>query len=137
MRTLSGVKILHVVGARPNFMKVAPILAQLREREGVRQVLVHTGQHYDAKMSEVFFRDLGMPAPDVHLGVGSGTHAQQTAKVMVEVEPVLLREKRDVVLGQKEDQALELVSGLNAGETIAVTNTFSLKAELSKPKDED
>jgi hypothetical protein len=79
------VKILHVVGARPNFMKLAPIIAALRNRDGVRQILVHTGQHYDAKMSDVFFQDLGMPAPDVHLGVGSGTHAQQTAKVMVEV----------------------------------------------------
>src|SRR5438067_4330400 len=91
-------KILHVVGARPNFMKVAPILAQLRKRPGVSQVLVHTGQHYDAKMSDVFFQDLGMPDPDVHLGVGSGSHAQQTAKVMVEVEPVLLREKPDLVV---------------------------------------
>ncbi|HEY6908224.1 MAG TPA: UDP-N-acetylglucosamine 2-epimerase (non-hydrolyzing) [Myxococcales bacterium] len=91
-------KILHVVGARPNFMKVAPILAQLRRREGVEQILVHTGQHYDAKMSDVFFRDLGMPDPDVHLGVGSGSHAQQTAKVMIEIEPVLAREKPDVVV---------------------------------------
>src|SRR2546421_939615 len=94
----SCVKILHVVGARPNFMKVAPILAELRKRQGVQQVLVHTGQHYDAKMSDVFFRDLGMPDPDVHLGVGSGSHAQQTAKVMVEIEPVLAREKPDVVV---------------------------------------
>jgi len=92
------VKILHVVGARPNFMKLAPIIAALRNREDVRQILVHTGQHYDAKMSEVFFQDLGMPAPDVHLGVGSGTHAQQTAKVMVEVEPTLLGEKPDLVV---------------------------------------
>jgi len=92
------VKILHVVGARPNFMKVAPILAQLRKRSGVAQVLVHTGQHYDARMSDVFFQDLGMPDPDVHLGVGSGSHAQQTAKVMTEIEPVLLREKPDVAV---------------------------------------
>jgi len=91
-------KILHVVGARPNFMKVAPILARLREHAGAEQVLVHTGQHYDAKMSDVFFQDLGMPAPDVHLGVGSGSHAQQTAKVMLEIEPVLLREQPDVVV---------------------------------------
>src|SRR5436853_4610982 len=91
-------KILHVVGARPNFMKVAPILAQLRKRPGVSQVLVHTGQHYDAKMSDVFFQDLGMPDPDVHLGCGGGTHAQQTAKVMIEVEPVLEREKPDVAV---------------------------------------
>ena len=91
-------KILHVVGARPNFMKVAPILARLRKQGGVRQILVHTGQHYDSKMSDVFFQDLGMPDPDVHLGVGSGSHAQQTAKVMVEIEPVLLRERPDVVV---------------------------------------
>ena len=92
------VKILHIVGARPNFMKMAPIIAALKKRGGVQQVLVHTGQHYDAKMSDVFFQDLGMPDPDVHLGVGSGSHAQQTAKVMVEIEPVLLREKPDVVM---------------------------------------
>jgi UDP-N-acetylglucosamine 2-epimerase (non-hydrolysing) len=91
-------KFLHVVGARPNFMKVAPVLAQLRKHPGVRQLLVHTGQHYDPMMSDVFFRDLGMPAPDAHLGAGSGSHAQQTAKIMVEVEPVILREKPDVVV---------------------------------------
>src|SRR4051812_20608631 len=79
-------------------MKVAPILAQLRKHAGVQQILVHTGQHYDAKMSDVFFQDLGMPDPDVHLGVGSGSHAQQTAKVMVEIEPVLAREKPDAVV---------------------------------------
>jgi len=79
-------------------MKVAPILAQLRKRAGLRQVLVHTGQHYDARMSDVFFQDLGMPDPDVHLGAGSGSHAQQTAKVMVEVEPVLAREQPEVVV---------------------------------------
>src|SRR2546427_1555403 len=79
-------------------MKVAPVLAQLRKRGQVRQVLVHTGQHYDAKMSDVFFQDLGMPQPDVHLGVGSGSHAQQAARVMIEVEPVLAREMPEVVV---------------------------------------
>lgn len=79
-------------------MKMAPIIAALKKREDVQQILVHTGQHYDAKMSDVFFQDLGMPDPDVHLGVGSGSHAQQTAKIMVEIEPVLLREKPDVVV---------------------------------------
>jgi UDP-N-acetylglucosamine 2-epimerase (non-hydrolysing) len=91
-------KILHVVGARPNFMKVAPILAELRKHPGAEQVLVHTGQHYDEKMSDVFFQDLGMPAPDVHLGVGSGSHAQQTAKVMVAIEPVLVDHRPDIVV---------------------------------------
>src|SRR5207302_1893351 len=98
LRTVPTVKVLHVVGARSNFMKVAPVLAQLRKRGQVRQVLVHTGQHYDAKMSDVIFQDLGMPQPDVHLGVGSGSHAQQTARVMIEVEPVLAREMPEVVV---------------------------------------
>src|SRR5438105_11184333 len=91
-------KILHVVGARPNFMKVAPVLAELKKVPRVEQILVHTGQHYDPRMSDVFFQDLGMPAPDAHLGAGSGSHAQQTAKIMIEFEPVLLREKPDVVV---------------------------------------
>ena len=80
--------VLMVAGARPNFMKVAPILRALRAR-ACRPILVHTGQHYDASMSDAFFEDLGIPAPDHHLGVGSGSHAQQTARVMEAFEPVL------------------------------------------------
>jgi UDP-N-acetylglucosamine 2-epimerase (non-hydrolysing) len=78
-----------VAGARPNFMKVAPIIAAL-EAAGIGRILVHTGQHYDAAMSDTFFAELGIPAPDRHLGVGSGTHAQQTARIMEAIEPVLL-----------------------------------------------
>jgi UDP-N-acetylglucosamine 2-epimerase (non-hydrolysing) len=98
MRTLTRVKILHVVGARPNFMKIAPIIVQLRKKPDVTQILVHTGQHYDTKMSDVFFQDLGMPAPDVHLGVGSLSHAQMIAKVISGIEPVLLERKPDLVV---------------------------------------
>jgi len=90
--------ILHVVGARPNFMKAAPVIRALRAHNGVRQTLVHTGQHYDATMSDVFFQQLGMPEPDRNLGVGSGTHAQQTAAVMTVFEPVLNERKPDLVL---------------------------------------
>ena len=90
--------ILHVVGARPNFMKAAPVLRALALHSGVRQSLVHTGQHYDAAMSDVFFQQLQMPVPDCNLGVGSGTHAQQTAAVLTAIEPVLLERKPDVVL---------------------------------------
>lgn len=82
-------QMLHVVGARPNFMKAAPVMAALAA-QGVPQTLVHTGQHYDANMSDVFFRQLGMPVPDVNLEVGSGSHAGQTADVMVRLEKVLL-----------------------------------------------
>src|SRR5262249_17461362 len=89
--------VLHVVGARPNFMKAAPVMRALREK-GVRQTLVHTGQHYDANMSDVFFAQLAMPAADVNLEVGSGSHAKQTADIMSRFEPVLLERNPDVVL---------------------------------------
>jgi UDP-N-acetylglucosamine 2-epimerase (non-hydrolysing) len=92
-------RVLSVVGARPNFMKVAPVVRALdRQYPDVVQMLVHTGQHYDAKMSEIFFRELGMPQPDVNLDVGSGTHAQQTAVVMSRIEPVLADFGPDIVL---------------------------------------
>ncbi len=88
-----------VAGARPNFMKVAPIYAEMRRRpDEFEPLIVHTGQHYDAAMSDAFFTDLGMPKPDVYLGVGSGSHAVQTARIMTEFEPVLLEYKPDWVL---------------------------------------
>src|SRR5438552_2218317 len=89
--------ILHVVGARPNFMKAAPVLRAI-QNTGQKQTLVHTGQHYDVNMSDVFFQELKIPAPDVNLAVGSGTHARQTADIMAGFEPVLLGRKPDMVL---------------------------------------
>jgi len=91
-------RVFHVVGARPNFMKVAPVLHALGTRKNVTQTLVHTGQHYDVKMSDVFFDQLGIPAPDINLAVGSGSHAKQTAEIMVRFEPVVLEQKPDLVL---------------------------------------
>jgi UDP-N-acetylglucosamine 2-epimerase (non-hydrolysing) len=92
-------KVINVVGARPNFMKVAPIAEAMRRRAGeFAPLIVHTGQHYDARMSDAFFLDLGLPEPDVYLGVGSGTHAEQTAGVMLGFEPVVLRAKPDWVV---------------------------------------
>lgn len=88
---------LHVVGARPNFMKAAPLLRAL-EANAVRQTLVHSGQHYDRNMSGVFFEQLGMRAPDVNLQVGGGSHAQQTAGIMSRFEPVLLEHAPDAVI---------------------------------------
>lgn len=90
--------ILHVVGARPNFMKAAPVLHALGKRSAVKQSLVHTGQHYDPNMSDVFFSQLEIPAPDVNLGVGSGSHAQQTAEIMSRFEAIVLERKPNVVL---------------------------------------
>ncbi|HYY42496.1 MAG TPA: UDP-N-acetylglucosamine 2-epimerase, partial [Pyrinomonadaceae bacterium] len=92
-------KVINVLGARPNFMKVAPIVAAMHRRAREFQPLVvHTGQHYDAQMSDAFFRDLELPAPDVHLGVGSGSHAAQTANVMLRFEPVVERARPDWVV---------------------------------------
>ncbi|HEU4700389.1 MAG TPA: UDP-N-acetylglucosamine 2-epimerase (non-hydrolyzing) [Gemmatimonadales bacterium] len=88
-------RLLHVVGARPNFMKVAPVLRAGAAHPELEQVLVHTGQHYDRAMSDRFFSDLELPEPDENLGVGSGTHAQQTARIILEFEPVLERYRPD------------------------------------------
>jgi UDP-N-acetylglucosamine 2-epimerase (non-hydrolysing) len=92
------VKVFHVVGARPNFMKVAPVQNALRAYPHVVQTVVHTGQHYDVNMSGVFFEQLGIPAPDVNLAVGSGTHARQTAEIMMRFEPFVVEGEPDVVL---------------------------------------
>lgn len=89
--------ILHVVGTRPNFMKVAPVLIALKTR-GAAQTLVHTGQHYDPNLSDAIFRELDIPLPDVNLGVGSCSHAEQTAQVLVAVERVLLERRPDWLL---------------------------------------
>jgi UDP-N-acetylglucosamine 2-epimerase (non-hydrolysing) len=90
--------ILHVVGARPNLMKVAPVLSALKQYSKIKQSLIHTGQHYDTNMSDVFFEQLAIPAPDFNLGVGSGSHARQTAEIMTRFEPVVLERKPDLVL---------------------------------------
>jgi len=90
--------ILHVVGARPNFMKAAPVLRALAAKPAVLQTLVHTGQHYDRIMSDVFFQELEMPQPDCNLEVGSGSHAQQTAAILSAFEPVVLERKPDLAL---------------------------------------
>lgn len=89
-------RVLNVVGARPNFMKVAPIVKAL-EAVGVPQLLVHTGQHYDRAMSELFFDELGLPRPDINLGIGSGRHGEQTGRIMAAFEPVLEQERPDLV----------------------------------------
>ena len=91
-------KIIHVVGARPNFMKIAPIVEAMKARPNLEGILVHTGQHYDGMMSKAFFDDLGIPEPAINLEVGSGTHASQTAAMMTRFEQVLLQQKPDMVL---------------------------------------
>ncbi len=90
--------VCHVVGTRPNYMKAAPVIRALQRCSGVEQILVHTGQHYDFNMSDVFFQQLDIPAPDINLKVGSCSHAQQTAEIMVRFESVVLAQKPDLVL---------------------------------------
>ncbi len=91
-------KIINVVGARPNFMKIAPIIEEMKKADSIDQILVHTGQHYDDKMSKFFFDDLGLPKPDINLEVGSGSHASQTAEIMTSFEEVLLEHRPDYIL---------------------------------------
>ena len=91
-------KVILVAGARPNFMKIAPLMTAFGKRPRVTSILVHTGQHYDRAMSELFFQELGIPAPDVNLGVGSSTHAVQTAEIMRAFEPVVTAETPDAVI---------------------------------------
>ncbi|MBN2001095.1 UDP-N-acetylglucosamine 2-epimerase (non-hydrolyzing) [candidate division KSB1 bacterium] len=92
------IRIVNIVGARPNFMKIAPIHRRMLKRSEFSAKLIHTGQHYDEKMSKTFFEELGMPEPDIYLGIGSGSHAVQTAGVMIELEKILSKEKPDLVL---------------------------------------
>jgi len=91
-------KIINVVGARPNFMKIAPLIEEMKKHPEITQILVHTEQHYDQNMSKLFFDDLGLPKPNINLRIGSGSHAEQTARIMIEFEKVLLRENPDLTL---------------------------------------
>ncbi|MFQ5853735.1 MAG: non-hydrolyzing UDP-N-acetylglucosamine 2-epimerase [Candidatus Binatia bacterium] len=91
-------KIINVVGARPNFVKMAPLMRAMRDRDGIEPVLLHTGQHYDLYMSDIFFDDLELPPPDIHLHVGSGSHGWQTAQIMMSFEELLQTMRPDIVL---------------------------------------
>ncbi|TRZ96060.1 UDP-N-acetylglucosamine 2-epimerase (non-hydrolyzing) [bacterium] len=91
-------KIFNVVGARPNFMKISPLLQEMKKHRTIKPLLIHTGQHFDNNMSDVFFRDLKIPKPDIHLGVSTGTQAEQTAKIMVNFEKTCLKERPDLVV---------------------------------------
>jgi UDP-N-acetylglucosamine 2-epimerase (non-hydrolysing) len=93
-----SMEILHVVGTRPNFVKLAPVQSALKRLSRIKQVVVHTGQHYDLNMSRSFFHQLDIPEPDMNLGVGSGSHSDQTAKVMTRLEPMITGHRPDVVL---------------------------------------
>jgi len=98
MNSKKEIKILNIVGARPNFMKIAPIHRIMQSSAKFDPILMHTGQHYDKKMSKIFFDDLELPKPHYYLGVGSGSHAGQTAAIMIELEKAILKLKPDIIL---------------------------------------
>jgi UDP-N-acetylglucosamine 2-epimerase (non-hydrolysing) len=95
---MNKIKIINVVGARPNYMKIAPLIEEMKKYPRIQSILVHTGQHYDKNMSDLFFDDLELPKPDIFLGVGSASHAEQTAKIMIEFEKVLIKEKPNLTV---------------------------------------
>lgn len=131
-------KILNIVGARPNFMKIAPIIeAMNRHRDRINQMLVHTGQHYDQKMSKAFFEDLGMPRPDIDLGVGSGSHAEQTARIMVEFEKVCIREKPDliIVVGDVNSTMACAITAKKLGIKVAHVEAGLRSGDMSMPEE--
>ncbi len=117
-------KILSVVGARPNFMKMAPVVEKIRRR-GISHLFVHTGQHYDGNMSRVFFDELGMPKPDVDLGVGSDTHARQTARIMTAFEDVCRENRPDVILVGGDVNSTAAVALVAAKENVALGHVES------------
>lgn len=114
-------KLLTIAGARPNFMKVAPLMWELKRRSGIEAFLVHTGQHYDQRMSELFFNELRIPRPDANLEVGSGSHAVQTAEVMKRIEPIVLQERPDamVVVGDVNSTIACALTAVKLGVPVA------------------
>ena len=95
---MNKIKIIHIAGARPNFMKTAPLMKEFARYSHIKQILVHTGQHYDKEMSQFFLKDLKIPKPNIHLGVGSLSHSAQTAKIMEKLEPVFTKEKPSLII---------------------------------------
>jgi UDP-N-acetylglucosamine 2-epimerase (non-hydrolysing) len=130
------VKVLHVVGARPNFPKLAPVHRAARA-VGVEQVVVHTGQHYDDAMSDAFFRDLGIRPPDINLGVGSGTHASQTARIMERIEPVLIAHQPAwvVVYGDVNSTAAAALVAVKLGQRVAHVEAGVRSHDWSMPEE--
>jgi UDP-N-acetylglucosamine 2-epimerase (non-hydrolysing) len=134
-------KFLLVAGARPNFMKIAPIMEAFRSRQQVSQglqiCLVHTGQHYDREMSDGFFEDLRIPQPDINLGVGSGTHAQQTARVMTAFEEVCERERPDwvVVVGDVNSTMACTITAKKMGIRVAHVEAGLRSYDMAMPEE--
>ena len=134
-------KFIFVAGARPNFMKIAPILEAFRSSQphcpGLEVLLVHTGQHYDRKMSDDFFSDLQIPRPDVNLAVGSGSHAEQTARIMVAFEEVCIRERPDwvIVVGDVNSTMACAITAKKLGIRVAHVEAGLRSRDMSMPEE--
>lgn len=131
-------KVINVVGARPNFMKMAPIIEAMNKYpKEIEHLLVHTGQHYDDRMSKSFFIDLGMPRPNLDLEVGSGSHAEQTARIMVEFEKVCLQEKPDlvVVVGDVNSTLACTITAKKLGIKVAHVEAGLRSRDMSMPEE--
>jgi UDP-N-acetylglucosamine 2-epimerase (non-hydrolysing) len=130
-------KLIVVAGARPNFMKVAPLMWEAKQRTGLSAKLVHTGQHYDEKMSKLFFEQLAIPKPDVDLEVGSGSHAVQTAEVMKRFEPVLLAERPDavVVVGDVNSTIACAITSVKLGIPVAHVEAGLRSGDWAMPEE--
>jgi UDP-N-acetylglucosamine 2-epimerase (non-hydrolysing) len=128
--------ILHVVGARPNFMKVAPVHRALGTRRA-RQTLLHTGQHYDVLMSEAILKELGLPEPDVNLGVGSGSHATQTGQVMIAIEKHLLETRPDLLLvyGDVNSTMAATLAAVKVGVPVGHVEAGLRSGDLTMPEE--
>jgi UDP-N-acetylglucosamine 2-epimerase (non-hydrolysing) len=131
-------KVINVVGARPNFMKMAPIIEAMQKHpDRFQPLLVHTGQHYDERMSKSFFVDLGMPKPDLNLEVGSGSHAEQTARIMVEFEKVCVSHKPDlvIVVGDVNSTMACTIAAKKLGTRVAHVEAGLRSRDMSMPEE--
>jgi UDP-N-acetylglucosamine 2-epimerase (non-hydrolysing) len=132
-----SVKFVLVAGARPNFMKIAPIMEAFRKRPEAEVLLVHTGQHYDQKMSRDFFTDLGIPEPDMNLGIGSGSHAQQTGRIMMAFEEVCLAQRPDwvIVVGDVNSTVACAITAKKLGIRVAHVEAGLRSRDMSMPEE--
>lgn len=131
------IKVLSVVGTRPNFIKIAPLVSAIKKRKEIKHVLVHTGQHYDRAMSRLFFDELGIPKPDVNLGVGSDSDVAQTARIMLKLEKILVKENPDlvIVVGDVNSTLAAAVAARKCGIKVAHAEAGLRSFDLTMPEE--